>query len=290
MNQVNWDNFKCRCSGINKILSNSATNPPITELQIVEIATLEAKAAITDKQKERLAELLLKQENSKIVTLSDTCIEYLMEVYAWKTEGMISVNKESMDLLQTRKGKVCEEESIKVLSIVKGMLFEKNAIQIENDFLTGEPDIFVGDDIYKATVIDDVKSKWDYPGFLKTINKPVEKGYQLQVRGYGNITGAQELYISNVLVDTPDDIIEEFKWKAARKFDALTIESPEFLLQWEIWKNSMLFGKTIPVHKRVWSQKVEPFTEFEVQKLYDRVKFCREWLHKFHEKMEELNA
>ena len=45
----------------------------------------------------------------------------------------------------------------------------------------------------------------------------------------------------------------------------------------------------MPVHKRVHKIKIEPFSEFERQKLYDRVKIGRDWLNEFHEKYKRLN-
>ncbi len=113
---INFDDFKVRCSAISKILSNSQSNPCLTEIQTKELAGLLEKEAPTDKQKERIAELRVKEENGKKIILSDTCIEYLMEEYAWRTEKMIPVNRESMDLLQIRKGKVQEQEATKLLS------------------------------------------------------------------------------------------------------------------------------------------------------------------------------
>lgn len=92
--QVNWDNFKCRCSAISKIMATSRSNPCLTETQTKELAELEKKQSLTEVQSKRLAELLVKKENSAKVILSDTAIEYLMEVYAWETEGMVPVSKE----------------------------------------------------------------------------------------------------------------------------------------------------------------------------------------------------
>lgn len=287
MTDINFDYFKVRCSAIDKVLSNSASNPVITEKQSEELKDLEKKDTLTDKQKERLAELTVKAKNSSKVILSDTCIDYLMEAYAWITEKMIPVSKESLDIMATKKGKMAETESIELLSIYKGVFYFKNDVQVSNDFLTGEPDVFLGDDIMSAEIIEDTKTLWDYPIYLKNLHKPIEKGYIRQVKGYGDITGAKELYISKCLVDTPFEIVEEMKWKVAKKFNALTIESPDFLKEWEKWERSMSFHH-IPVNKRVNSIKVEPFTEFERIQLYDRVKVCREWLNNFHETYEKI--
>lgn len=288
MGSINWDEFKVRCSAIGRVMSDSKDSPKLTEKQAERIKELEDKPGITDKQKEELASLIVKRENSQNIVLSAGCIEYLMEVYAWKVHGMIPVSKESMDILTMRKGKLAETDSIKLLTLVKGVIYDKNTVQVFNDYLTGEPDVFSGDSIHDANVIEDTKTMWDYPGFLKSIHRPTETGYKLQVRGYGDITGANELYISKCLVNTPDDIQEEMKWKLIKKLNVVTEASPEFIKEWEVWQRSMIFDK-IPYHQRVHSVKVEPFTDYERQAVYDRVKVCREWLNNFHEAYRKIN-
>src|SRR5207248_1447458 len=103
------DDFKCRSSAIIKMMANSRSNPVLTEKQTLRLIELEAKESVTDKQKEEMAELLIKKGNSSKIVLSDMCIEYLMEVYAWETQGMIPVSKESLDILQMQKGKMGEQ-------------------------------------------------------------------------------------------------------------------------------------------------------------------------------------
>lgn len=288
MEAINWDEFKCRCSAISKIMANSQSNPVITEPQTKELEELEKKESPSDKQKLRIAELVEKRENGKKIILSDTCIEYLMEVYAWKTQRMIPVSKESMDVLTMRKGKMSERDSIKLLTLVKGVIYDKNSIQVFNDYLTGEPDVFAGTEIMAAEVVEDTKTMWDYPGFLKSIHKATENGYKSQIRGYGDITGAKELYISKCLVNTPYEIQEEMKWKLIKKLNVVTEADPEFIKDWEKWSRSMTFD-AIPHRQRVHSVKVEPFTEFERQAVYERVKVCRVWLNNFYETYQKLN-
>jgi hypothetical protein len=285
----NWNNFKCRCSGIKKIMAESKDNPQLTEKQAKELADLEWREVLTAKQKERVAELIVKKDNGNRVVLSDTCIEYLMEVYAWETQGMIAVNKESMDLLQTKKGKMTEFEGIIMLSLVDGEVYKENKDRIENDYLSGEIDAYIGESVYEATRIADIKSAFDYPTFLKKINNGLENGQREQVAGYCDISGAKEGVIANVLVNNPDEIIEEMKYRVARKFNALTTESPDFLEEWVKWERSMRFDH-IPKTQRVHKIQVELFSQFERQKIYDRVKICREYLAKFDEEYNKMNT
>jgi phosphoenolpyruvate synthase/pyruvate phosphate dikinase len=217
---INWDEFKVRCSGIKKVMSNGQGNAPITENQLKKMAELEdklqAKGCLTEKQQAELAELKVKEAKSSEIVLSDTCIEYLMEVYAWETQGMIPVNKESLDMLATRKGRKAETDAVTLLCRVDKALYKVHKDRISNDFLSGEVDIYLGESIYEATNITDIKNSFDYPTFLRKMMKSFENGQEEQVQGYMDITGAKEGYIANTLVTAPIEIIEEMKWKLYR--------------------------------------------------------------------------
>lgn len=290
---INWDQFKIRCSGIHKVMSNAQGNAPITENQLKEMAELEdklqLKGCLTEKQQARLSELKVKEAKSSEIVLSDTCIEYLMEVYAWETQGMISVSKESLDMLAIKKGKKTESEAIKLLSVVDNAEYKIHKDRISNEYLSGEIDTYLGEHIYAAANISDIKNAFDYPTFLKKMMRGFENGQEEQVQGYMDITSAGEGYIANTLVNAPQEIIDEMKWKVAKKMDAISIESPDFLVEWAKWEHSMKFDH-IPPTQRVWKLKVEPFSDVYRQRLYDRVKYCRDWLAQFHEQYSRLRG
>lgn len=288
MTDNNWiPNFKCRCSGINKMMSKSQSNPTLTEKQAETLKKLEAKDVLTENQRQEMAELIVKRENGKKIILSDTCIEYLMEVYALETEGKLPL-KEQFEIDQMKKGKLCEEDSILLLTMVEGIVHVKNIEQISNEFLKGEPDVYAGDEIMKAEKITDIKSCWDYPIFLKKIHTSLETGWMEQVQGYMDITTAPKGQVSHCLVDMPEIMRLDFKKKMFYKGEYVSEESPDFLRKWKQLEHSMIFSD-IPEHKRVFSVPVEPFSSFRRQEVYDKVKICREWLQTFHETYQNLN-
>lgn len=285
---IDFSLFKCRCSAITQMMSNSQGNAPLTELQVKELEDLEAKPVRTPKQAERVTELVLKRENAKVVVLSDTCIAYLMEHYAWVTQRMVSVTKE-MDIMQLQKGKMQEADGITLLSIVDGHIYEKyEGERISNDYLSGLPDIFLGVDIMTATKITDLKNSWDYPGFLKKINTPTDLANKVQIQGYMDITGAPEGEVADVLTNMPETIINDYSRKLFYKMGVVTDEAPEYKAALSEMMNSMVFDK-IPHHQRVFKKKVPPMEDFYRQKVYDKVKVCREWLNNFHEMYLKLN-
>jgi len=272
-------------------MSNSRSNPVLTENQAKELQDLEYKlrtgGPLTEKQRQKLAELQLKRENGKKVILSDTCIAYLMEEYAWRTARKKSVSKE-MDIEFTTKGRMCEEDSITLLSRVEKVFYKKNEERVSNDFLSGEPDLFTGETIMTAERITDIKTVWDYPGFLKKIHTPLENGYTDQVGGYGDITGAKDLEVAYCLVNMPETTINDYKRRLFYRMDVATDENPEYKKAVAELEQSMRFDD-IPIQKRVYKIPIEPYTKERQQLIYDRVKVCRDWLFTFYEQYQKLN-
>jgi hypothetical protein len=289
METINWDDFKCRASAISRMCATNRSNPCLTEVQEKRIIELESRdKPMTEPMKLEYAKLLQYRENSKKVILSDGCVDYLMEYYAWATERMIPVSKESLDMLQAKKGKMAELQSKALLDFIDDVEYKVNKDRVYNDYLSGELDFYLGDSVYSANNVTDAKNAWDYPIFLKKINNGLENGQREQLQGYGDITGARDLWVANTLVDNPDEIIEEMMWKVLKKIGAATFESPEFVAEWPKWYKSMKFDHIDP-YKRVFKIKVEPFTPTEQQKVYDRVKICREWLWQFDEMYSKIN-
>lgn len=289
MTNINFNDFKVRCSAISMAEAESKSNPSITEIQLKRMAELEAKDNITDKQKDELAGLLLKQENSKIAVLSDTYIGYLMEEYAWRTDQMLAVNKE-LDTHQTNKGKEVEKDSVMLLSIVDGVSYNYNEekVRVWNEYLSGEVDCWVGENIMGAEIIGDLKNIWDYVGYLKKIKQPLSVANEKQVRGYLKITGAPQGFIADCLMDTPEYIKFAIKQKLFRKGVYLSEESPDFLFDWAMYDRSMTFSDKLSPQKRVNKKPVEPMNEFQTNFLYDQVKRGRDFLNEFHETRKNL--
>lgn len=287
--KVNWDEFKCRASAVPKMMANSRSNPQLTPGQAVWITDYEEREKPpTQKQKDEYARLMVIKSNSGKVILGETCIQYLMEHYAWVTEGMISVGKESLETLAMRKGKKQEPVSKSLLETVDGVIYKTHKERIFNEFLSGELDLYLGESVYKAENVTDLKNAEDYVKFLKLIKAGLQDGEREQVAAYCDITGASVGFIARTCVDFPEEDIIEMQIRLVRKMGCISEHSPEFLEEWPKWERSMRVGHLSP-SKRVHKIPVELFTDFEKQQIYDRVKVCREFLWKFDEERQKLN-
>lgn len=296
---IDWSKWKGRCSAISKMMANSKENAPLTEIQEKRLLELDEKANagnITEKQGVELTALIQKRSNSRNVILSDTCIGYLVEAYAWETEKMCNVTKE-MDVEYFERGKKTEPESIKLLMEVDKTAYVKNEYRFENEFLSGIPDVlsiekaYLGHGDYEeyCAAIRDIKSTNDLPTFLYKIHKGVDPGNAEQVQGYGDIMDCGDLSIVFTLPTMPESIRNNYKMRLAYKMDEVTTESPIFLRAWEELERSMVFDH-MPASRRTYKIPVEPFTNPEQQAVYERVKHSREWLFNFHQTYTKLNT
>lgn len=289
MNNIDFNKWKCRCSAISQLLTNDSDNKPITEKQLDKLKELQDKEKRTTKQQEELDELLAKKSNSNVITFGLTAIKYLMAEYSYITTGKIAVDKEFMELDQLEKGKEVELESLATLCIADGVIYTPNELKERyyNEYLSGEIDAYLGNDMSNIETICDIKSVWDYPTFLGKQHEKLSSANEWQVKGYMDIFNAKNGFIADILVDTPPNVVENIKWKLLRKTGATTEESPEFKKKWEIVQRSMYFSDIHP-KLRVNKKYVTPMTQFEQQRLYDKVKAARDFLNNFHEKRIEL--
>lgn len=275
---MNWDKTLIRCSAIYKIMSESRENPPITLIQLQRILELEEKTIRTAKQTEELATLLQKKEKSKDVVLSETCITYLLEVYAWEKYGKEPLNADKKGRA-VEKGKLVEDDSITLLSLVDKKMYVKNTYRFSNEYLSGEPDI-----ISKNKVID-IKSSFDIISFLSVIKKPINPAYKYQINGYMDILKLDEGEVSSCLVNANRSMINDEMKRLFYKMDVATEENIEYKKAGEQLMKNMTF-EDIPMKNRVHKMQVE---KIDMEQIYERVYHCRKWLKDFEDVHENLN-
>lgn len=99
------------------------------------------------------------------------------------------------------KGLAVEDESIELYNNVFFTNYKKNKERRENEWLTGEIDLFTGKKII------DVKSCWSLPTFPATSEDGVDKMYEWQGRGYMMLWDCDEFENAYCMVNTPEDLI-----------------------------------------------------------------------------------
>jgi len=249
----------------------------LTDKQSSELERLSSLETLTDKQQETLKVLIQKRDATP--SLSDTCKSYLKEVYMYYKYGKESVGGSERSRY-TIKGRSVEDESIMLLSRLDGQHYEKNQKRFQNDYLTGEPDILVSQEENIIKVID-IKSSWDGNTLLSNIGSPLNPLYFHQVQGYMALTGAKSAEVAYVLVNMPQEIINGEKNRIFKTMNPATEENIDYKKAIHRLEFNMTFDE-IPIKERVVRFAVARDEEL-INKIYQRVEQCRDWLREFEE-------
>lgn len=154
---------------------------------------------------------LMTEARSKSETLSESTKTHLVDVFvSAKYDRREDLNNKFLE-----KGNAREEDSITLLSRVQKRFFKKNDIRLENEFISGECDIFLGESIHNATQTFDTKTSWSAHTFFRSSNKDLDKAYYWQGLGYMWLTGAQRHTVAYCLVNGTEKAIMQEK-KMAR--------------------------------------------------------------------------
>lgn len=221
--------------------------------------------------------------------LGKTAQSYLHELYVSTKYGR--VKEYSNKYIQ--KGLAVEEDAITLLTVMLKIMFKKNTERINNAFITGEPDIYVGDDILKASEGYDTKASFDiftFPG----PDDEIDEIYEWQNHGYMALTGAKAWTTAHCLVNATPEIIMGEKRKVFYALDCPNDEDPVYRNKCiEIEKNMIfdmgLFRKHFPGYDldcREWTfdipkeERVKLFRverdENKIKQIYEQVAKCRE--------------
>lgn len=207
--------------------------------------------------------------------LPQTAKSYLKKYYAYLKYGKWSAGLDKGNKY-TNKGKLAEEDSITLLSRLDKMFLQKNEERLENEFLTGIPDILVRDNELRVIYIYDAKTSWDVETFFDNLDKDLNPLYWWQLQGYMALTGCDVGEVSYCLVNTPETLLEGEKYALLRRFDVVSEEDPTFQKAYKELLNNMTFDD-MPIEAKRLKFTVERDEE-AIQKVYKRVAMCREYL------------
>lgn len=177
-----------------------------------------------------------------------------------------------------RKGLLCEEEAITILSRLDKKLYVKNDERKSNEWITGECDI----DNEPDDEIVDTKVSLDALTFLPNLLNGVDKDHEIQIQGYLWLWNRKRARVSHILTDTPDSIIEGEKYALLRSMDVVSEDSPEFIKAWKRRLTNLKFNH-LPIEQRVISFHIDR-NEGIIERIPSKVEKAREYLHELHEK------
>ena len=240
---------------------------------------------------------IMTDARSKSEVISETAKTHCVDVFISAKYG----RREEISGKFLDKGNEREEDAITLVSRLTKIFYKKNDIRLSNDFISGEPDLFLGKSIHQADETTDTKCSWSAHTFFRAQKEAINKNYYWQGMGYMALTGAKKHTLSYCLVNGTGSAImnekrilsyqdgmmdaagnpsEIYKRKAAQievnhifDLEAFKAEYPGFDFDSDISE----WNYDIPMEERLYSVTFER-NEEEIQKIYDRVSDCRKWI------------
>lgn len=216
---------------------------------------------------------IMTEPRSKSETLSETCKTHLIELFVEERYG----RTKDVETRYMEKGLALEQDALTMYSRLTKTFFVKNETRLSNDWITGEPDAFIGKSIQDADVIVDTKCSWDLFSFWKARTSDVNKAYFWQLTGYMALTGARSARLVYCLLDTPESLILAEQKRLWWKLDVIDeMAHPEYQAGCKEIQHNMTFGD-IPIKDRCFVVNIERDPD-AIKAIYSRVEQCREWV------------
>ena len=190
-------NFKFRASSLGLIM----TDPRSIDDRWVtpEVAEIQAKKKRTDEEKALLQSLLDKSLSAG----AKTYLDGIAKEFCYGYQEFI--NCKYMD-----KGKIVEDEAIKLYNRVFFTTYAKNTKRLENEWLTGECDIY-DEQPERGSKVVDIKSAWNVATFPATAQAGRDSLYEWQGRAYMMLWNAWLFDLAYCLVSTPPELVTKFE-------------------------------------------------------------------------------
>lgn len=178
--------------------------------------------------------------------LSESAKTHCMDIFISQQYG----RKTDIQNKYVKKGLAVEEDAITLYSRVSKTFYKKNDKRLFNEYIQGEPDIYLGPEIENATHIKDVKSSWDIFTFFRTYCKDLSNLYEWQGKGYAWLTGAENASIAYCLVNTPPPLMEAEKRKMWYALGQPENDDENYMDACRVIERSMIYDD-IPMHNRI---------------------------------------
>lgn len=262
----------------------------ITEKQqeIYDEWLIKGRENLTDNQKDKFDRydyaIKNKDDYSK---LSEGCITELKNIYVYEKYNKRVTGSSKDFVISMLNGTLSEGKSLEMLSDFDGVEYKVNKNLIQNRYLKGKIDAYVGNSIKKAKKVVDIKTVANMQSLLShTLNKK-QQDYYWQIMGYLAITGAEVGEICYCCVTYPQEIILEEIRRYKMRVSGLSLPKNEIEKAIEQIRNDLTFDE-IPPSERIIRIQVER-NEQDIKLISEKVKMCREWLNYFDTYHDNLN-
>lgn len=199
-------------------MGNAIGNKKPTETEIKKLFNILGRdyGEISEAMKQNAKDILLKEINYEPNKPSNKIISELIIIYAYEMYGKGKVSKGNDSPHRAEKGNMAEPESIKFLSIIDGIDYEKNEEKFSNKWFQGIPDIVIRGKDNKIDKLIEIKTSYDLPSFIMSMRQKEPSHNIFELMGYMDMTGCKNAEIVHCLVDMPEKI-SSFEEKRLRE-------------------------------------------------------------------------
>ena len=240
---------------------------------------------------------LMVTPRSKSETISETTKTHLIDVFtSWNYGRREDIANKFLD-----KGNARQDDATTLVSRINKRFFKQNTIRLTNEFITGEPDLFIGESVDKAEEVLDTKCSWSANTFFRSKFGKDNEMYYWQLVSYMALTGAKKATLCYCLINGTDTAINDEKRKLQWKLGVLDVNNPtpEYLAKAQQIEKNMIYDMAsftkeyphfnldtdlstwesdIPMEERIYSVSFER-DESDIAKIYERVMLCRSWIN-----------
>ena len=251
----------------------------MTDLMFETLEKLKSKEELTPKQELQRIELQFRMDNYDPKAISGGCKNYLMFLYQYLKygNGYKKVPGKGIDKLV--RGSKSEKASVELIKRVTGQPLFKHKKLLKNDYLKGQLDVIDSKEIETSKKIIDVKTSASHFSFMQAMTPEVKRSYNFQMHGYFALTGRDYGEVYHCLADYTEDDIAEEKHKMIQILCPDGIVTTDFEEEWAEAEYKMRYAY-VPDEERIFVHPVER-DEKIIDKIYEKVEFCREWLAEF---------
>ena len=143
---------------------------------------------------------IMTEPRNKSEVLSETAKTYIQDLFKERELGIYK----DFSSRYTDKGIENEDEAIQTASeVLKWGFVTKNETRFNNEWLTGEPDVFTD------SLLADIKCSWNGSTFPMFDTELKNKDYFWQLQGYMMLTDMTQAELVYCLTNTPFQIVED---------------------------------------------------------------------------------
>lgn len=264
-------------------MGNAKGNKPPTQTEIKKLLNIIGRdyGELTPAMKNTAKEILLKGVEYEPNRPSDKILSDIIMIYAYEMYGKGKLSKGNNSPYELDKGTMAEPESIRFLSRMDGIEYQKNEELFENKWFKGIPDVLVRSQNGKIEKIIEVKTSYDLPSFIMSMKKPEKQSNLFEVMGYMDLIGCKKAEIVHCLVDMPDKIAQFEEKRLRERYEFFQFEESVISDRLNKMLGNMEYSD-IPDKLKIFRRQVD-LNQLTMRAVKSRVTISRKWVKEIHE-------